>query len=274
MTATPETIWQVPAYLPYLQPPLTNEAITAAENDIGFRLPDEYLDLLRKQNGGYIRLSLPDLEHDCIAGIGPYYPSLAEIDWAEAQEHVSYPLYGLVPFDGDGHWHICLDYRHNTAIPSVCYVDIECDQQSQVATTFADYLALLRVDVSDEYVLESVRDINEIISHFSSTLCVDFEPPDYWAHGYPIHRASLGTDGNPEWLWVSPNSVPRGFVRSDDSRYSELKDVMQGRALLYPEIPDSSFLLTTTDGVRSKVVDACNGAQFVIKPLSEYIKGT
>ena len=56
-----EKIWRVPAYLPYLQPALTEEAILAAENSIGFKLPTAYLELLREQNGGYIRYSLPEM---------------------------------------------------------------------------------------------------------------------------------------------------------------------------------------------------------------------
>jgi hypothetical protein len=111
MAATADTIWRVPAYLPYLQPPLTDEAVAAAEKAIGFELPAEYLHLLRKQNGGYIRYSLPENVHNTIAGIGPHFPSLTEFDWDQCQESVSFPLRGLVPFDGDGHWHLCLDYR-------------------------------------------------------------------------------------------------------------------------------------------------------------------
>lgn len=55
MGATVDTIWSVPAYLPYLQPPLTDEAVASAEKELGLQLPIEYLNLLRKQNGGYIR---------------------------------------------------------------------------------------------------------------------------------------------------------------------------------------------------------------------------
>jgi hypothetical protein len=122
MGANAETIWQVPAYLPYLQPPLTDQAVASAEKKIGFKLPTAYLDLLWKQNGGYIRFSLPDLVHHSIAGIGPHFPSLTGFDWDDAQDGVSFPLQGLVPFDGDGHWHMCLDYRRNSANPSVTVV--------------------------------------------------------------------------------------------------------------------------------------------------------
>lgn len=43
----PKTIWRVPAYLPYLQPPLTEQALSRAEAEIGFKLPKEYIELLR-----------------------------------------------------------------------------------------------------------------------------------------------------------------------------------------------------------------------------------
>ena len=78
-----ETIWRVPAYLPYLRPPLTDAILAAGETKIGFQLPSEYVNLLRVQNGGYIHFSLPDSVHNTIAGIGPNFPSLTDFDWDE-----------------------------------------------------------------------------------------------------------------------------------------------------------------------------------------------
>ncbi len=273
MTATADNIWRVPAYLPYLQPPVTDEAIAEAEAKIGFSLPSEFLDLLRKQNGGYIRFSLLESPHDTIAGIGPHFPPLTDFDWDDCQEYVGFPLHGLVPFDGDGHWHMCLDYRANPDTPSVSFVDIECDNHSVVAGTFAEYLAMLQVDVGDDFVIEDVPDIDSVISKLSESLAIDFEAPDSWAHGYPTHRAKLGTEGNPEWLWISPNRVIRGFVRPDDSRYENLKDLMPGYGLRYPELPESSFILGATDGVRNKVLDACTECEIAIRPLSDIMQG-
>ena len=273
MRATADTIWRVPAYLPYLQPPLTDVTVAEAEKRIGYKLPGEFLSLLRKQNGGYIRYSLPEMVHDSIAGIGPYFPSLTGFDWDECQEYVSFPLRGLVPFDGDGHWFLCLDYRHNTRTPSITHADIECDEESRVADSFVDYLAMLRFDIGDEYVLEAVSDIESVKAELSSSLKTVFDPPDTWAHGYPTHRACLGTKGSPEWAWISPNTVPRGFVRADDPRYNELKDLMPGNALRFPEVPAGSYILGATDSVRSKVIDACARSRITVRQLREYVKG-
>lgn len=273
MGATPETIWRVPAYLPYLQPPLTDEAVAGKEQEIGYNLPTAYLELLRKQNGGYIRYSLPDLPHNSIDGIGPEFPSLTRPDWEEVQEHVGFPLEGLVPFDGDGHWHICLDYRNNPRSPSITYLDVECDRESPIASSFAAYLAMLQLDTDGQYVLEAVPNLEVVKSSLSSALSIQFEPPDSWAHGYPVHRALLGTKDNPEWLWISPNKVPRGFVRQNDPDYEELKDLLPGFSDRFPDLPPGSYLLRSTDGVLSKVIEECIRSGLRIRPLSAYASG-
>lgn len=273
MAATAETIWRVPAYLPYLQPALTDEAIAAAEQEIGYKLPEEYLSLLRKQNGGYIRYVLPESVHDTIAGVGPHFPSLTGFDWEESQEYVNYPLQGLVPFDGDGHWHLCLDYRKNPRAPAITLADIECDRETHLADSFADYLALLRIRVDDEHVLESVSDIERLKADLSRQLSIAFDPPDTWAHGYLTERARLGDEGNPQWLWLSPNTVPRGFVRKDDRRYSALRDLMPGLGERFPGLPARSYILSATDGVRARVIDACSRSGLAVRPLREYVEG-
>ena len=53
-------VWRVPAYLPYLQPPLTRAAVAAAEASLRVRLPQSYLSLLEVQNGGYVRRVFPE----------------------------------------------------------------------------------------------------------------------------------------------------------------------------------------------------------------------
>jgi hypothetical protein len=272
MRATADSIWQVPVYLPYLQPPLAADIVAAAEEDIGFRLPRAYLDLIKKQNGGYIRYSLPESPHDTIAGIGPHFPSLTRVDWEDCQGHVSYSLEGLIPFDGDGHWHLCLDYRSNSQNPAVTYADIECNRETRVAESFADYLVLLRLRGGDEFVMQAATDIADVTAELSRVLGVRFDPPDTWANGYPVYRARMALGEDPQWLWICPNAVPRGFVRKDDSRYSELKDLLPGTAERYPGLPADSYLLDSTAGVKAKVVDACGRIGLTIRPLREFLE--
>jgi hypothetical protein len=287
MPASPQTIWSVPAYLPYVQPQLTEAVVREAERALGVALPVEYLDLLRVQNGGYLRYTLPELAHSTISGIGPHFPSLTDFSWDEVREHVSFELDGLIPFDGDGHWHLCLDYRSSSpgasgsvAVqagqtgPRVTYVDIECDREALVARSFAEYLEMLRLRVSDEeYVYVPSSDLEEAVRALSVSLGVTFEEPDSWAQGYPEYRANLGTEDDPEWLWVSPNRVPKGYVREEDPRFAELQNAAPGHALQYEDLPSQALLLQVTDGAREMLLTAARGAGLDLRPLAELVKG-
>ncbi|UIR57341.1 SMI1/KNR4 family protein [Sphingobacterium sp. SRCM116780] len=75
-----KNIWRVPSYLPYVQPQLTDEILANAEKQIGYKLPKELVDILKIQNGGYVRYKLSETPHEQIMGIGPYFPSLTDFD--------------------------------------------------------------------------------------------------------------------------------------------------------------------------------------------------
>jgi SMI1-KNR4 cell-wall len=277
MSATADTIWQVPAYLPYLQPALTDGAVAAAEKKIGYKLPSEYLQLLTKQNGGYIRYTLPETPHTMIAGIGPHFPNVESyLALKKYQKRVSFPLKGLVPFDGDGHWHICLDYRKNSAAPSITYVDIETDHERSLAGTFVDYLSRLKVSLApaefwEEYVLDGVS-IEAVVSALSVALGVEFFPPDSDLYGYPLHRCRLGAEDQPEWVSVGPNLVLRGFVRASDPRYSEVHDLMPGEAPRFLDVPHDACILNVSKSAGKKLIEACARSNFSVRPLRDYVK--
>ena len=48
---------------------------------------------------------------------------------------------------------------------------------------------------------------------------------------------------------------------------------MPGHALRFPELPARSYILSATDGVRSKVIDACIHSQLIVCPLRQYLNG-
>ncbi len=48
---------------------------------------------------------------------------------------------------------------------------------------------------------------------------------------------------------------------------------MPGYASRFPEAPAGSYLLGVTDGVRSKVIDACAQCRMFVRPLREYVEG-
>jgi len=247
-------IWSVPAYLPYVQPPLTDEMVHSTEAAIGQRLPPAYVSLLKQQNGGYIRLRLPESCHKMIYGIGPRFPNLALPDWSEEAERTSFPLDGLVPFDGDGHWHICLDYRDDVASPKITHIDIECDIERPVAPDFENYLKLLAPEVDEgQFVIYSSEGIEAFAQRLARILKVEFQDMGSYAHGYPSFSAQLGVIRRyPQWIGVCSNSVPRGFVRSDDPDFESLKAGMTGKAKLYPELPESCLIMNVSEQSREK----------------------
>lgn len=69
-------VWEVPPAPAYDQPPLTDELLDAAEHQLGVRLPEALVALLRVQNGGLLQLGFPrernyNTVHYIIRGLGP-----------------------------------------------------------------------------------------------------------------------------------------------------------------------------------------------------------
>ena len=136
----------------YKHPPLSDKMVEVAERRLGVKLPSELLALLRIQNGGYTH--------------GFAFPTTQPTSWAK--DHVSLrDLFGIVIdpklttaqnildteymtnewglprhqvlLTGEGHWWITLDYR-DKLVPSVAWIDVDSDQDIQIAPTFAAFL--------------------------------------------------------------------------------------------------------------------------------------
>lgn len=240
------TLWRVPKYLPYVQPNLTDDILDNAEKKIGYMLPKEYVDILKIQNGGYIRFKLPETLNEQIYGIGPFFPSLTDYDWTDYEGTVGFELTGLVPFDGDGHWFLCLDYRHNITQPEITLIDTESDYEKPIAKTFQEYLKLLEIDALNEFVIETNITIEELVTKISTLADIKFEKPDSFANGYPIYRSKY----NDSWVWISPNKVPSGFIRESEDRYEELKSQMLPTSLRHPEIFSDYIFINVSDDLQ------------------------
>ncbi len=146
----------------YKHPPITDEMIEIAERQLEVKLPAEYIALLRIQNGGYTK------------GFG--FPMRQRTSWSD--DHV--PLgdlagivtdpelrttfniletaymtqeWGLPPrqvlLSGEGHWWITLDYR-NGDVPSVAWLNVERDEDIQIAPSFAAFFDGLLPDSTFE----------------------------------------------------------------------------------------------------------------------------
>jgi hypothetical protein len=136
----------------YNHPMLTDEMIAQAEATLGCQLPGELIELLRIQNGGYTKgFAHPMCQPTTWAVDHVPLPDLAGIvtdsNHRTAQNllHSEYMTkeWGLPPkqvlLSGDGHYWITLDYRKG-AVPSVAWIDVECNEDIQIAPSFAAFL--------------------------------------------------------------------------------------------------------------------------------------
>lgn len=136
----------------YNHPPLTDDLVTTVETLLKVKLPTLLIDLLKIQNGGYTK--------------GFAYPMTVKTTWSENHVPLS-ELFGIVTdqtietgqnildtaylieewglpdkhvlLSGDGHWWITLDYRQGE-IPTIRWIDVECDQDIHVADNFDDFI--------------------------------------------------------------------------------------------------------------------------------------
>ena len=273
------SIWDVPAYLPYVHEPASEEIVKNAETKLGVSLPRSYVTLISEQNGGYVRRVLPDSTHSMIWGIGPRFPSITETHraelrrWARRSRRFWEKTLPLVPFDGDGHWYLCFDYRTGTVEPRVTFIDLEMEEEHAVADTFEDFLSLLQPSVSSN-TLGVVGDwtVISVAQALGGALGVSFDDQGSWAYGYPVWGCSLGDERNPQWCWISPNEVSRGFVREDDERFKKLSGRMPGVAKRFPEFPEVVVEISFTDEVGEVVREACKRSAIEVVSLTGHIK--
>ena len=136
----------------YNHPDLTDAMVEIAEKELGVKLPPLLLELLKVQNGGYTK--------------GFAYPMIKKTTWAD--DHVPFSeLFGIVTdksvetaqnmldthymikewglpekqvlLCGDGHWWLTLDYRKESS-PSVRWIDVECEEDIEVASSFEAFI--------------------------------------------------------------------------------------------------------------------------------------
>lgn len=261
-------LWSAPAYLPYVQPTLTEERVAAAERQFAVRLPVFYVALLRQQNGGYLRGAAGASR--CLAGIGPKFPSIVQDDawWRprNATPGVWVPPCSelLVPFDGDGHWDMCFDYRLHGGLsePAVTYVCCESECEESIAPSFEDYLASMEDPLAAHTRLYGEVDAESVARRLADRLRTGTPTVDNVAHGYDQWR--LRMPGDSQWIWCSPNRVPTGFDRVDYKVTTTETTTLQ---LL--EDPGCSVLVAVTDGSRSRCLDALAALGFEMRSPSD-----
>lgn len=165
--------------------PLTDEMVKKAEDDLGIKLPHPYIQLLKQQNGGYLIFNA--------------HPKDVPTSWAPDHVNVNH-LFGIgmgtekgildssyliqewdlpeniVLISGDGHAWIALDYRNTKSEPAVMYIDVEQEQEFQLANNFESFINGLidyseeEVDIpeaklSDQQIIDFYTQIDEVIQN-------------------------------------------------------------------------------------------------------------
>lgn len=254
--------WDVPAYLDYVQPPLTDAIVDAAEEQLGVKLPAAYLRLLREQNGGYLRATWPKSPSRTLYGIGPSFPSITRDDawwrprratdgaWAPAKREL------VIPFDGDGHWDLCFDYRDRgpRAEPSIAWVSIESEVDEPICASFDAFLAGLvdgeATKATRLYGAIGAEDVaRRLAKHFGS----DEPTADVFGQGHPVWRVAL--PGKHAWCWTSENRVPAGFRREGRGAATRIVTTKE-TVLRFPDDPECAVRLSSTPESEAAVAEA------------------
>lgn len=150
----------------------------------------------------------------------------------------------LIPFDGDGHWYMCFDYRSSgpRGVPSITFVDFECEREELVAQNFLEFLSGLVDEVAEKSIrVYGHQDAEGVARAIATHLQLTQPSEDEFSEGFPTWRIAL--PGEAEWCWLSPNRVPTGF-RREGSRVI----TTDATALRLPEDPNCSVLVSVTDG--------------------------
>lgn len=262
MISVPAHLWAVPAYLPYLQPPLTDAMVVDAETHLDVRLPRAYVAALRLQNGGYLRTQHhPATQVDCLWGIGPGFPSILDHDWSEIRGHmqangITTPagLGDLVPFSGDGHLYVCFDYRRSgrQAEPSVSLIDVESFDTDEVLAADVDTFLAALERREDELGVVTDLDLAGVSEALGAAFGCRFEAiaeDDIGYPGYAVLRGRIGPLEEPgapragAWVCLAPNLVPRGFVRQGEPHVEAHRHLLRELAPRSPADLDCPVLL-------------------------------
>ncbi|KZO00481.1 SMI1/KNR4 family protein [Pseudobacillus badius] len=132
---------------------LNETDIKQAEQFFSVKLPKEYIDILRVQNGGLIiynafpttfETSWDDdsIYIDHIMGIGKKYGILENNHYLNEWDMPK----GLILISGDGHSWIAFDYRNTKKNPEIVYVDNEEEKIFTLASSFKEFLSKLYLD--------------------------------------------------------------------------------------------------------------------------------
>ncbi|OTY20490.1 SMI1/KNR4 family protein [Bacillus mycoides] len=152
------TLWAEDDYLKLA--PINDELIKKAEEVLNVKLPESYINLLKEQNGGTLRLDAhPTSEPNSWADDHVNVSGLYGISFDENESSILESHYliqewdmpeNIVLLSGDGHTWIALDYRNVAENPPVIFIDNEFEEIIELAPNFESFLQNLTTYNYDE----------------------------------------------------------------------------------------------------------------------------
>ncbi|AQQ65627.1 MULTISPECIES: SMI1/KNR4 family protein [Bacillus] len=152
------TIWADDDYLKLA--PINDELIKKAEEVLNVKLPESYINLLKEQNGGTLRLDVhPTSKPNSWADDHVNVSGLYGISFNENESSILESRYlirewempeNIVLLSGDGHTWIALDYRNVAENPPVIFIDNEFEEIIELAPNFERFLQNLTTYEYDE----------------------------------------------------------------------------------------------------------------------------
>ena len=133
----------------YILEPLTDERIHHAEQMLKVKLPEEYIGLLKEQNGGHIKYhSYPIYSDEGVLQDKVSIDYLMGISDNDDEGILQTPYFidewelprNIVLLSGDGHSWIALDYRNTGINPPVILLETEDEAVIPLASSFSDFL--------------------------------------------------------------------------------------------------------------------------------------
>lgn len=129
-------------------PDLTEDVLSEVETRLGVKLPTDYLEAIRIQNGGYVEnRDLPITWNgqddialvDSIAGVGLsdglIQSKVLMTEWGVEDDR-------LIAFAGDGHFFLAFDYRERVA-PKIAYIDTDTEEIDVLFDSFRQFTEAL-----------------------------------------------------------------------------------------------------------------------------------
>ncbi len=136
---------------------LTEELIEKAESELGVRLPERFIELLKIKNGGSLSRTILSSANKSIWEDGFYEidelfgindgnsESTGILSTAYLTSEWDLPEKQIV-ITGDGHWWITLDYRKTREEPTVNWIEPDADRDEIIANNFEEFIGNLTDD--------------------------------------------------------------------------------------------------------------------------------